>query len=1037
MKDIKLSPKSAGSCLLILFIISGFAGLIYQSIWSHYLGLVLGHAAYAQSLVLSIFMGGMALGAWLISQRTPHWSRLILGYAVIEGIIGFIGLFFQDIFVWYTDFSQNIALPAITSTAVAHLYQWGTAALLIFPQCLLLGATFPLLSAGYLRITPQEDGQVLGGLYFTNSLGAACGALAATFLLLPAVGLPGSMLTAGVLNIIVALGAWLVSQSIEKNQNKIHVIQHKSENGSSSPEKQAVLSKLTVLMLAATAISGAASFVYETGWIRLLNQVFGSTVHSFEIMLAAFIFGLAFGGLWIRKKSATITNSLLYVSYIQIFMGIAALISIPLFAQSFHWVGWIMSTLVRNENGYLLFEIATASISLLIMFPAAFFAGMTLPLFTMSLLRSGADEQAIGRIYAANTLGSIAGVILMVHLLIPSLGIKNSIALAALIDTGLGIYLLYFANTKIQELKDNRPQFLKIVTPGIIVLLVFVGCMKWGHVDPVTQMSGVFRNGTINETSENNQALFLHDGKTATIGVIQKGSGNNKLWIISTNGKPDAGLTASMLNTPSADEITMIMLGAMPLMAHPEPRDIALIGWGSGLSTHTVLGSSLPQRVDTIEIEPIMYEGAKLFMNRVERAYNDPRSHIHFEDARTFMAMGARSYDIIVSEPSNPWVSGVASLFTKEFYAFLKSHLNENGILVQWLHSYELNDALLATMLLALVEEFPEVDIYLSNSLDIIIIAYKDEHHFLNSTPWQETSLKEEMQRVGLNSLADIQLRYIGSAELIRQLARINQVTAHSDFFPTVSLEAPLSRFKNDLSLFFSTLRVNGFPVLDILECNKPVSLQIETAETGIALLIYDRYQNAKAILQAMQRGTTDTILRSHFEENRRAELVYALALLREPLGTKNSLREWGAALDFIARNTIGLVPSEDLENLWTGMQRRNWLPDSILEDKNANLLFSAYRSAAMRNSKEMYENTNAILNRFFIEGNFDISIENLENLLIIGMLGAIGQDEPLKAIELFEQYGSHIPIQKQDIILLLYYWADGMASGDINSCRQ
>src|SRR5688500_19029158 len=163
--------------LLALFVLSGFAGLIYQSVWSQYLGLTLGHAAYAQTLVLAIFMGGMALGAWLASRYSLRWKRLILGYAAVEGSIGLCGLLFHPLFAAYAGLSQDSIRPRLSNVALAHGYQWLSAALMITPQSIRLGATFPLMSAGLIRALPNEHGEVLGGLYFTNSLGAALGAL--------------------------------------------------------------------------------------------------------------------------------------------------------------------------------------------------------------------------------------------------------------------------------------------------------------------------------------------------------------------------------------------------------------------------------------------------------------------------------------------------------------------------------------------------------------------------------------------------------------------------------------------------------------------------------------------------------------------------------------------------------------------------------------------------------------------------------------------------------------------------------------------
>ncbi|WP_158637019.1 hypothetical protein [Arenimonas daejeonensis] len=198
--------------MLALFVASGFAGLIYQSIWSHYLGLTLGHAAYAQTLVLGIFMGGMALGAWLVSRWGIRWQRLIFAYAMVELAIGVAGLAFHPVFQAYTHLSQDLVYPALQSVPGVRTWQWVTAALLIAPQSILLGMTFPLMSGGYLRVAPRADGEILGGLYFTNSIGAAFGALVATFALLPWVGMPGAITIAGLVNLMVGVLSWLVSR---------------------------------------------------------------------------------------------------------------------------------------------------------------------------------------------------------------------------------------------------------------------------------------------------------------------------------------------------------------------------------------------------------------------------------------------------------------------------------------------------------------------------------------------------------------------------------------------------------------------------------------------------------------------------------------------------------------------------------------------------------------------------------------------------------------------------------------------------------
>jgi predicted membrane-bound spermidine synthase len=470
-----------GFALLVLFVLSGFAGLLYQSVWSHYLGLTLGHAAYAQTLVLAIFMGGMALGAWLASRYSFRWKRLILGYAVVEAVIGVFGLVFHPFFVAYTGLSQEVILPGLGNASLAHGYQWLSAALIITPQSILLGATFPLMSAGLIRAMPGEQGEVLGGLYFSNSLGAALGALLATFLLLPLVGLPGTVMTAGLLNIVVAILAWGLSKLLDEADNA-PLLQRAPAATEAAGEDPETVRRLGRVLMWATAVSGAASFVYEVGWVRLLNQALGTTIHSFELMLAAFILGLAFGGLWIRKRARHILEPVRYVGYVQVWMAIAALLSIPVFTQSFTWVGWIMDALAPTANGYTLYELATAAIALLVMFPAAFLAGMTLPLFTLALLRAGAGERAIGRIYAANTLGAIVGVAVMMHVLIPLIGVRLGVTLGALVDGLVGLYLLRAVNPA----RVTRP--VAAVAVAMVAAVAFSVVM--GKPDPLQQISG-------------------------------------------------------------------------------------------------------------------------------------------------------------------------------------------------------------------------------------------------------------------------------------------------------------------------------------------------------------------------------------------------------------------------------------------------------------------------------------------------------------------------------------------------------------------
>lgn len=978
-----------GRALIGLFIVSGFAGLIYQSIWSHYLGLVLGHAAYAQTLVLAIFMGGMALGAWLASRRSTGWRNLILAYGIIELAIGVVGLVFHPAFVAYVDFSQQTVLPSLSSPVAAHAYQWVSGAMLMVPQSVLLGMTFPILSAGYLRLAPNSAGEVLGGLYFSNSLGAALGALTTAFLLLPALGMPGTMMTAGLLNILVGIGAWVVWKLVRPDSVVSAIaeaVDHAELVVPAEGEHAPDLPRLVRIVLAASFITGATSFIYEIGWVRLLNQALGTTIHSFELMLAAFILGLAFGGLWVRRNASRITDVIRYAAYAQILMGLAALVSVAVLAKSFHWVGWLMQSLARNDNGYTLFSGGSAVVSLLVMFPAAFFAGMTLPLFTLFLLRKGGGERQIGRVYAANTLGAIIGVLLMVHVLIPLVGVRLAIIAAALADAALGLYLLRFISPGIRT--------MGYAVGAIATLVVTVATLYWGKHDPRVFAAGVFRTARAT-VADGVEILFIRDGKTAT---VSSAKGANGIINIATNGKPDASLSPNLQSPTTPDEVTMIMAGALPLIMHPSPKEIAVIGWGSGLTTHTLMGSSIPERVDTIEIEKGMYDGAKIFGERVARAYTDPRSKVHIDDARTYFSMGNREYDVIISEPSNPWVSGVASLFTTEFYHFLRGHLKQGGMLVQWVQAYELNDDLLATMIAALVEVFPESELYVTNDGDLLILARTGAVVEPNWQAIASAPLAKEVARVGLGSPAEFSLRRIGSASVLRNFVRVSGVGPHSDFYPVVSLNAPKSRFKQESALTLLSILDNGMPVADILDGRNEIPAEISQFDT------YSRFSKSKRTALAIRESLLARAPNSELFGDDPSLLPQMMALLQQSSSVvkEEELLLWTRLVAAVSEASLAQLPESEQAGVWIDPVwiNQNGQP-AVVRD-----VLAALKASASRNHDTMRQTAIAVLEY----PDTQVSPFLREAMLVQAQLGAIAQGDMDGVAKLQSRYGKELP---------------------------
>ena len=752
--------------VLVIFTASGFSGLIYESIWSHYLKLFLGHAAYAQTLVLAIFMGGMALGAWAASRLSARWRDLLLAYAVIEALIGAASLAFHPVFVGLTGWAHDHAIPALGAPAAIHAFKWTLAAALILPQSVLLGMTFPLMTGGVLRLRPRESGYAIAMLYFTNSLGAGVGVLASGFYLIGAVGLPGSLAAAAVINLAVAAAVMFLPRTPPP-----------AAAPTPQPAAAAVPTPQLRLLLAVAALTGLSSFMYEIGWIRMLALVLGSSTHAFELMLSAFILGIAFGGLWVRRRIDTAYDTVRLLAYVQLAMGVAALATLPVYGATFQVMQTTIGTLASTETGYVAFNMVSHGICLAVMFPAAFCAGMTLPLITASLLRQGAGERVIGQVYAANTAGAIVGVLAAVHIGFPLLGLKGLIMAGAAIDLALGVLLL---------VPTGRVRPLAGAAAGLAALAVAAFAVR---LDAHLMASGVYRHAHLLRDAS---VVRLHDdGKTATISV----TGDDKMLTLRTNGKAD-GAARLDGGPPAMDEITMTFLGALPLFLAPDAQRIANIGFGTGITSHVVLGSPKVQRLDTIEIEPGIVRGAEYFRRVNWRALEDPRSRVHYDDAKTYFAAQQQAYDVILSEPSNPWVSGVASLFSVEFYRDVRRYLRDGGLFMQWVQLYEITPTLLATIVAALEANFPDYEFWLSNDGDMVIVAaHNGRVPKPDARAFQYPDLRADLERFHIRNLDDLYLHRLGGRDALGPYFAGFGVEPNSDFFPVLELQAPKARF--------------------------------------------------------------------------------------------------------------------------------------------------------------------------------------------------------------------------------------------------
>ena len=915
------NQRVAAIWLLPIFIISGFAGLIYQSLWSQYLGLFLGHSSHAQSVVLMLFMGGMAIGAWWASRRSTDWRYPLLAYAAIELLIGLLGLAFDGIFQGVTGWAYAHLLPGLEGQGATAL-RWTIATVLVLPQCILLGATFPLMSAGYLRVQPQAQGEVLAGLYFANSIGAAAGALASTYLLLPALGLPGAVMVAGALNVLVAVLIYPLARGGESGVGCRASSTLPGGQGESGAGRRASSTlpegrdRTVVAVLCIALLTGTSSFVYEITWVRMLSLALGTTLHSFELMLAAFIAGIAFGGLWLRHRADRMASPLRAAGWVQVLMGLAALASMFVYAQAFEWVGWLMRVIVRSAEGYGLYSVASAVIAVLVMFPAAFFAGMTLPLLTLALLRQGRGEKVIGQVYAFNTVGAIVGVLAAVHVLMPMLGLKYALLVAAVVDVGLGVWLLWPGG--VVGLKAWRPEVATYKGAALAVGLGAVGvfgAVSLVRFDPLVLSSSVYRHGGA-RLHDSAKMLFFKDGQTATVSVFETDRGAGPVRSIATNGKVDAGMTVSVDQEPSGDESTMVLLGALPLALGHGFERVGVIGFGSGLTTHTLLGDPRVGQVDTVEIEPAMVEGAKLFGDRVSRAYTDPRSRIVIDDAKAHFAGSGRRYDLIISEPSNPWVGGTASLFSDEFYAFVPGQLNDGGLFVQWLQLYEITPELVSSVLDGLVDHFSDVRAYLANDSDLIIVATpKGRLPELNAGVFEHPALRAELARVGVHGLDDLRDTYAMGDAALRAYPALYPSPRHSDYHPILTLRAPVARFQQGYVGDVESVMTAPWPMTRAWGGPEPRVPPAEGAQLNLQVL--QRRSTAYLLSQRLQHGADLPGGGDH-------ALADALRALGERCELEITPLETAGLVFFLAGETVPFLAPAEREALWV---RPTWRP--------------------------------------------------------------------------------------------------------------
>jgi len=954
----------------LLFFISGFAGIIYESVWTQYLKLITGHAAFAQTFILIIFLSGMSVGAWFAGKWSTKIKNLFLYYALAELLIGLAALFFNEVFKGVQHLIFESFYPALPEFS-ADLAKWMLAIFITFPQSVLLGATFPLFTGAISRQFPKSKGRAVSQFYFVNSLGAAIGVLVSGFYLINRFGLPGTMVFAGLLNFFVA-GAVLLFSG--KSSVKNATLPDEKAHDFSLNHKHFIL-----IFLAASFITGASSFIYEIGWIRMLSMVLGSSVQSFELMLSAFILGLAIGAFSIKFRIERQENLFSTFSVIQILMGLFAIISLVLYNYTFNLMEWLLGAVQHDSGGYKIVMVSSQVISYLIMLPAAICAGMALPLLVKMAQNAGFGEQSVGKIFATDTAGGILGILIAFHFLMPFFGLKFLMVFAGILDISVGAWFLYRFNLPVW--KKFRIAFYGLMF-GILAFGVFF------QLDPVKMASGVYRYGIINRE---NKILFQKDGKTATIAVYETSNGN---VVLSTNGKPDASI--NLYRRVSGDLTTQVLLAALPFSIEQRCENAAIIGLGSGKTAHVALMNYNIRQLDVIEIEPAVVEASKYFKEQVQNIYTDPRYKLHIADAKTFFACSKKQYDLIISEPSNPWISGVGGMFSYEFYQIIAKSLNAEGVFVQWIHTYEMNMPLVASVINAISPVFGDYQIYYLDDGDLAIIAKKSGTIGpVQGLIFENSEIKIELKNLGIQSKNDLQIRFVGSKRNLDPFFKSFGVNKNSDYFPFLEYNAGKARFLKESVNELMALMKYPAPVLRTMQ-----GIVIpENFETGPNYLfeIVDDNKSARAIFECFSNLNSGKKPGIEKLNEYNALLLNSILMINQETDTAYLKKIWVPVLEPFAVKILPYLSPAELNLIWNYLQTSKGFG---LLSEHVKGKVNLYQAVGAMDYSKILEITNTFLGNEMIlpdpESQYFLSTAMWANLML---------DKPDEALKLWQRY--------------------------------
>jgi spermidine synthase len=705
--------------IYFLFLFSGIASLIYQVVWVRMLTLVFGHTIYSVSIVLSAFMAGLGLGSYLWGRTIDKTGKPLLIYGKIEILIGISAALlsvllssFSPIYAWLHQFLSDLFFLATILKAVL-------AFLLVLIPTLFMGATLPV-TCKYFATEDANLGQQVGYLYSVNTLGAAAGCLFAGYFLIGFFGVLETALIAAGINLLIGLVCIAVFKKAEPEV----------ACGFGLPKPASFsfqLDKVNSLWLTISFICGFTALAYEVVWTRLLVFGIGSTVYSFSLMLANFLFGITVGGLLIVPFFKKKINFRLLLTFFQFGIGLYLIFSL-------YQSTWLLSSFIRVfklDSPITEFWINMRHASALMFVPTVLF-GMSFPILTHLVTKGSKDiGSSLGAVYATNTLGGIMGSIVAGYLLLPNLGSQQTLVCLAMLNFLTG--MLLFVRSSL---------FTGFIRKGAAVslsCLILLFLLKM----PNDLLKGIFLRNSSGKVNPE-QLIYLDEGLTTTVAVFD--DYNNELMAkrLILNG---VNMSASIINSRKY----MTLLSYIPLLLTENPKNVLVICFGTGQTAGAAGAYPGINLVDAVDISPGVFRAGKFFEATNHNVVNNPKVNKINQDGRQHLLTTSTVYDVITAEPPPPTSAGSVNLYTREYYELTKRSLKPGGIVSQWIPLHSQSEAHIYENFRTFLESFPYVMAWYPAYKELILVGSNQPINI------NFQSIEERLQnRVIKNILGDI-----------------------------------------------------------------------------------------------------------------------------------------------------------------------------------------------------------------------------------------------------------------------------------------